>query len=604
MHAFRTPALFVCVVLGLSAPGCDQSQDEVSVTKASASSDRIVGGHEATPGSRPYQVSLQSGSSGHFCGGALLNSNWVLTAAHCVSGNNSGLSVRVGVHRLSSSEGETIAVNQVIVHPDYGSVTNGDDIALLRLSSAASSDLTPLQLPTQEAMDATAAPGDLVDVSGWGYTSQGGSAADKLQEVAVPVLTNESCSQSYPGKIIDSMICAGFEQGGKDSCQGDSGGPLMADYQGQTYSVGIVSWGQGCAQAGYPGVYTRTIDFLDWINATMTDDPNPPDPETTPLENSVPVSGLSGNKGAWLRYSIDVPADATNLVMQISGGSGDADLYTRFGAAPTSSTYDCRPYAGGNTESCPVAEPAAGTYHVFVYGYSSFSGLTVQASYQDDDDPPPEETIPLTNGTPVGGLAAGKGDWLKYHIDVPAGVASLEMSISGSSGDADLYTRFGAEPDSASYDCRPYESGSNETCTVNAPAEGRYYVFMHGYSAFSALTVQADFDGSDDGDPILDSGETVSGLSGATGEWIYYRVDVPAGAVSLEVTISGGSGDADLYTYAGDRPTTGLYDCRPYQSGNNETCTLSNPTAGFHYVGLHAYSSYSGVSLTAILAIN
>ena len=236
----------------------------------------IVGGQEATPGSRPYQVSVQK-FGGHWCGGALLTDTWVLTAEHCLGGT---LAVRVGVHRLSSNEGQTYSVAQTESHPQM-------DIALLRLSSAVSPTHTPLELPTQAVMNGPAAPGQLVDVSGWGATSEGGSGADRLQEVAVPVVSNSTCNapQAYNGQVQSSEICAGFAQGGKDSCQGDSGGPLVADFQGKTYSVGVVSWGSGCARPNKYGVYARTIDAKSWIEGHIGGDPSP-DPNSCVANNA------------------------------------------------------------------------------------------------------------------------------------------------------------------------------------------------------------------------------------------------------------------------------------------------------------------------------
>ena len=99
------------------------------------------------------------------------------------------------------------------------------------------------------------------------------------------------------------------------------------------------------------------------------------------LQNGVAVSNLSGAAGAELRYTMNVPAGASNLQFQISGGSGDADLYVRFGSAPTTSTYDCRPYLNGNNETCSIPAPQAGTYHVMLRGYTSFSGVTLRGSY-------------------------------------------------------------------------------------------------------------------------------------------------------------------------------------------------------------------------------
>ncbi|MCG8416643.1 MAG: trypsin-like serine protease [Proteobacteria bacterium] len=272
-----------CVLLVL-ASGCSEltgmdavPEDIVTSGAVDQTQTPIVGGQDATPGSRPYQVSVQR-FGGHWCGGALLTDTWVLTAKHCLGGT---LKVRVGVHRLSSSEGQIISLVQTESHPQM-------DIALLRLSSPASPDYTPLELPTQEVMSGPAAPGETVEVSGWGDTSEGGRGSDVLQEVAVPVVSNSTCNapQAYNGRIEDSEICAGFAEGGKDSCQGDSGGPLVVDFQGKTYSVGVVSWGEGCARPNKYGVYARTISAKGWIEGHIGSGPPPPDPNSCVANNA------------------------------------------------------------------------------------------------------------------------------------------------------------------------------------------------------------------------------------------------------------------------------------------------------------------------------
>lgn len=116
--------------------------------------------------------------------------------------------------------------------------------------------------------------------------------------------------------------------------------------------------------------------------ATGGTGPGPdPDPGTGGLQNGVPVPGISGAAGSAQTWTFTVPSGARNLVISISGGSGDADLYVRRGSAPTTSSYDCRPYRTGNTESCSFATPQAGTYHVLIRGYTSFSGVTLRASH-------------------------------------------------------------------------------------------------------------------------------------------------------------------------------------------------------------------------------
>jgi len=110
------------------------------------------------------------------------------------------------------------------------------------------------------------AAGTMCTVSGWGTTSEGGSLARTLMKVDVPVVSDDDCRDAYgQNDIADSMICAGLDAGGKDSCQGDSGGPFMCG----SGLDGIVSWGYGCAQPGFPGVYTQTSYFVSWINSHM-----------------------------------------------------------------------------------------------------------------------------------------------------------------------------------------------------------------------------------------------------------------------------------------------------------------------------------------------
>lgn len=568
------------------------SDNNVGVQSPADDGASIVGGYESVPGSRPYQISLQSSTYGHFCGGALISSDWVLTAAHCVSSN---LEIRVGVHTLSSNEGQTIAVSQVIAHPGYNSSTMENDIALLKLASPADAAYAPLALPTTTVMADAGAPGDMVIVSGWGATQEGGSTSDTLQEVAVPVVSNTTCNSAYPGDIVDSMVCAGFAEGGKDSCQGDSGGPLVAEYQGSIYSVGVVSWGEGCARPDKYGVYTRTISHLSWIESNLDGGGGG---DIVQLENDVPVTNLSAAKSAWLRFAIDVPTGATDFVVQTSGGTGDGDLYVRFGAEPSLSAYDCRPYNSGNNESCSVAAPSAGSHYIFVHGYSAFSGVSLVAAFTIDGGGGGDLTL-LESGVPVNGLNGNAGSWRQFAIDVPADTSSLSIDMSGGTGDADLYVRAGSEPTETAYDCRPYKNGNIESCVLTEPAVGRVYVFLRGYTTYANVTLQANISGGG-GDPILPSGATVTGLSAAQGDWIFYRVLVPAGATSLHVEIAGGDGDADLYTRAGERPTTSAYDCRPYEYGNNEVCTLSNPAAGEHSIGVRAYTAFGGVALTAI----
>lgn len=204
----------------------------------------------------------------------------------------------------------------------------------------------------------------------------------------------------------------------------------------------------------------------------------------------------------------------------------------------------------------------------------------------------------LSNGQTVSGLSASSGEWLHYTIEIPSGASNFSASISGGSGDADLYTRAGAQPTTGSYDCRPYQGGNNETCTAASPAAGTMHVSIRAYSSFANVSLTVSFDEGGGGGGCTPANNNQSNLSGSSGSWKHYTIDVPSCATQLNVVMSGGSGDADLYRRFGAQPTTSTYDCRPYRSGNSEDCSVSNPQAGTHHVSVRAYSAYSGVNLT------
>nr|2F91_A Chain A, hepatopancreas trypsin [Astacus leptodactylus]4BNR_A Chain A, HEPATOPANCREAS TRYPSIN [Astacus leptodactylus]4BNR_B Chain B, HEPATOPANCREAS TRYPSIN [Astacus leptodactylus] len=234
----------------------------------------IVGGTDATLGEFPYQLSFQEtfiGFSFHFCGASIYNENYAITAGHCVYGddyeNPSGLQIVAGELDMSVNEGseQIITVSKIILHENFDYNLLDNDISLLKLSGSLTfnDNVAPIALPEQ----GHTATGDVI-VTGWGTTSEGGNTPDVLQKVTVPLVSDEDCRADYGAdEILDSMICAGVPEGGKDSCQGDSGGPLAASDTGSTYLAGIVSWGYGCARPGYPGVYTEVSYHVDWIKA-------------------------------------------------------------------------------------------------------------------------------------------------------------------------------------------------------------------------------------------------------------------------------------------------------------------------------------------------
>ncbi len=312
----------------------------------------------------------------------------------------------------------------------------------------------------------------------------------------------------------------------------------------------------------------------------------------TSLSNGVPVTGISGSAGSEQFYVIAVPAGQDDLEIQISGGTGDCDLYVRRGAAPTTTTYDYRPYKVGNNETVLVESPAAGTWYIMLRGYTAFAGLTLQASYSASIT-----VVTLSNGVSVSGLSDVTAGEKYYKIDVPSGQTKLQISISGGTGDCDLYVKQGALPTTASYDYRPFLSGNNESVSVDNPTAGTWYIMLRAYSTYTGVTLLASYTGGVG--TLLSNGVPVTGLSGAQASSKIYRIEVPAGQTNLEIKISGGTGDCDLYVKRGTAPTTTDYDYRPFLSGNEETVTVSNPTAGTWYIMLRGYSAYSGVTLVA-----
>ncbi len=219
--------------------------------------------------------------------------------------------------------------------------------------------------------------------------------------------------------------------------------------------------------------------------------------------------------------------------------------------------------------------------------YSLFDGST--------PPPPPPGGNELENGVSVS-FSGASGSETDYTFEVPSDASNVSFDMTGGSGDADLYVKFGSAPTTSSYDCRPYKNGNTESCDFSAQT-GTYYVMVRGYTSYSNVNLVATHDGGGTNPPPAGGSATLENLSGASGSFTHYYVDIPAGMSSLNVQMSGGSGDADLYVRRGSQPTTSSYDCRPYKYGNNESCSFSNPAQDRWYISIRGYSAYSGVTL-------
>jgi vibriolysin len=210
------------------------------------------------------------------------------------------------------------------------------------------------------------------------------------------------------------------------------------------------------------------------------------------LTNNVPVSGLSGATGAQQFWQLTVPAGQTSLTFTTSGGTGDVDMYVQIGSKPTTSTYQCRPYINGNSETCTFSNPAAGTYWVMLNGYATYSGVTLKGAYSSSGGGGGTGDPYLTDNVAVTGISGATSSNQYWRITTPAG-KTLKISISSGTGDADLYTRFGSRPTTATYSCRPYLTGNTESCTTSSTQAGDYYVMIRGYQTFSGVRLIASY---------------------------------------------------------------------------------------------------------------
>jgi secreted trypsin-like serine protease len=219
---------------------------------AQAAPAPVVGGTRAAQGEFPFMVRLSMG-----CGGALYAKDVVLTAAHCVNGSgaNTSITATAGVVDLQSSSAVKVKSTKVLQAPGYNG--KGRDWALIKLAK-------PIEQPTLKIATTTAYNNGNFTIAGWGAASEGGAQQRYLLKATVPFVSDATCQQAYGSDLVPGEeICAGFvQQGGVDTCQGDSGGPMFRkDDSGAYIQVGIVSWGQGCAEPGYPGVYTEVSTF-------------------------------------------------------------------------------------------------------------------------------------------------------------------------------------------------------------------------------------------------------------------------------------------------------------------------------------------------------
>ncbi|KAK2876888.1 hypothetical protein Q8A67_020984 [Cirrhinus molitorella] len=239
--------------------------------------NRIVGGYSASEGAWPWQVDIQTDRDGHVCGGTIISENWVLSAAHCFPNPNDiyPYIIYAGRQQLNGWNPDETShrISRVVVPLGYTDPQLGQDIALVELATPVrwSDRIQPICLPYANVEFNS----DMrCMITGWGDIRDGVAlqGVGALQEVQLPIIDSKTCQDMFlinPTENIDignDMMCAGFQQGGKDSCQGDSGGPLVCQVSdGSWVQAGIVSFGLGCAKPNRPGVYAKVSSFINFI---------------------------------------------------------------------------------------------------------------------------------------------------------------------------------------------------------------------------------------------------------------------------------------------------------------------------------------------------
>lgn len=365
------------------------------------------------------------------------------------------------------------------------------------------------------------------------------------------------------------------------------------------------------AQAGT--YYVKVYGYSAFSGLSLTGSFTPSGPagctSTATLSNGVPVNNIGASEGSWsCIYLFYVPSGSTRVTFTTSGGSGDGDLYVRYGSSPNETTYDCKSAGYGTEEVCTIDMPKSGTYYARVFGDGSFSGVSLTGLYSLTGYPGCTTTSALGNNSPVSNVGAPASTFsCDYTLEVPSGATSLTFSSQGGSGgSAHLYVKRGSAPTLSSYDCASTLGSSSQTCTITSPQSGTWHVRIYNASSsgtLSGVTLRGAYVSSGGGNGVLVNNQAVLNLSGAAGSLRYWTITVPAGQSFLDLTTSGGSGDVDLYVRKGLQPDEYNYGCRSMASGNYELCHEGSPLPGTYYVMLKGYTDYSGVQLKAVYGL-
>ena len=366
-----------------------------------------------------------------------------------------------------------------------------------------------------------------------------------------------------------------------------SGGTVTSSTGGiNCTTVALSSTTSGTCVASFTSGSTPTLTatpqasmkFVDWIGdctgqtcaPTMTANRSVTPRFVKTLTSGVAETNLSAATGVDRFYHFNVASGTSLLTVAISGGTGDADLYVRQGALPTTSLYDCRPFLGGSSETCSINNPAAGDWYIDARGFSSYTGLSLTATAGTAT-----QTLLISSDA----NATGSGSVTSSISGINCSIAALSTTPSGSCAAS-------------------FSQGASVTVTPTASAGSKFGDWTGDCTGSGTCTVTMSAARSVTPRFVktLTDGLTESVGSSAAK---YFHFNVAPGTTSLTIATTGGTGDADLHVRQGSLPTTSLYDCRPFLGGNNETCSFNNPVSGDWYIMMNPFSTFSGVSLLA-----
>ncbi|ASR43730.1 hypothetical protein BEN78_10475 [Xanthomonas citri pv. mangiferaeindicae] len=532
-----------------------------------------------------------------YCSGSLLNNTagdrkmYFLTAHHCSMGTADAAASIVVYWNYENSTCRTPGSSASGANGD-GSLAQNQTGAVVRATHAGS-DFTLLEL------DTPADPAFALSWSGWDRRDLAPSGATgihhpRVAEKRITHSDNPLRVEGYLGASGNSHLWVQWNPRGTTE-GGSSGSPLYSP-EGRVI---------GQLHGGYASCTTTGADHVDWYGRLFT-------------------SWTGGGTAATSLASwLDAGGTGAQFVDTLTADGGvepgaptadftyaiDPDTLTvTFTDASTAGedAIDSRSWTFGDGASSTQASPVhtyaeAGTYTVTLTVTDTEGRSHSHSESLEVGDTGPD-AIAIENGVAVPGLSGAAGSEQLYSLVVPEGVSGpLLITTSGGTGNVSLYVSRDAEPGPDAADFRSQRPGNNESIRIVDPEAGTYYIKLVGTAAFANVRLQARHAEPSDGggQGSLRNGVPVTGISGEAGSAQYWTVQVPAGTMSLDVTMSGGTGDGDLYVRYGEQPTTSAYDCRPYRFGNEESCSFVNPQPGTWHVMVHAYSAISGVTLTA-----